>query len=69
MLPIIEVEDLNIKELEPYTCRSEVQLLRYNESDPGIFMAESPNVIRRALDAGYQPISFLMERNMIYRVL
>ena len=66
MLPIIEVDNLDIKELEPYTCRSEVQLLRYNEPGSGIFIAESPNVIRRALDAGYQPLSFLMERNMIY---
>lgn len=66
MLPIIEIDNLDLKELEPYTCTSEVKLLRYNEPKPGIFIAESPNVIRRALDAGYEPLSFLMERNMIF---
>ncbi|MCH5279937.1 MAG: RNA methyltransferase [Lachnospiraceae bacterium] len=66
MPTIIEVEDLSIKELEPYTYRSEVKLFRYNEPKPGIFIAESPKVISRALDAGYEPISFLMERKMIY---
>lgn len=67
MPPIIEINNLSLKELEPYTCRSEVQLLRYFEPDPGIFVAESPKVISRALDAGYQPISFLMERKEIAR--
>ena len=44
-----------------YARTSEVQLLRYYEPEPGIFIAESPKVIERALKAGYQPISFLVE--------
>lgn len=57
----IEIHDLTWKELELYTYTSEIPLLRYYEPEPGIFMAESPKVIRRALDAGYQPISLLLE--------
>lgn len=61
MANIITITDLNRPELELYTTRSEVQLLRYYEPDPGIFICESPKVISRALDAGYTPISFLAE--------
>lgn len=57
----IEVTDLSIPDLQIYTDSSEVALLRYFEPEPGIFIAESPNVIMRALNAGYEPISFLME--------
>ncbi len=62
---IIEVNDLDLEELRPYLCRSEVQLLRYYEPAPGIFLAESPRVIGRALDAGYEPLSLLVERSLI----
>lgn len=62
---IIEVNDLNLEELRPYLCRSEVQLLRYYEPAPGIFLAESPRVIGRALNAGYQPLSLLIEKNLV----
>ena len=47
--------------LSLYARTSEVQLLRYYEPEPGIFIAESPKVIERALNAGYHPISFLVE--------
>ena len=57
----MEVTDLSIPDLQIYTDSSEVALLRYFEPEPGIFIAESPNVIMRALNAGYEPISFLME--------
>ena len=62
---IIEIHDLDLPALEPYRCTSEVQLLRYYEPKEGIFIAESPKVIRRALSAGYEPISFLVERKYI----
>ena len=56
---MIEIKTLDIPELEVYKIRNEVQLLRINEPDPGIFICESAKVIRRALDAGYEPISLL----------
>lgn len=58
---IIEINDTTAPELDVYARTSEVQLLRYYEPDPGIFIAESPKVIERALNAGYEPISFLVE--------
>ncbi len=58
---IIKITDLNIPELDVYARLSEVQLLRYNEPDLGLFICESPKVITRALDAGYTPISILVE--------
>ena len=61
MSNIINITDLNIPELDVYARLSEVQLLRYNEPDLGLFICESPKVISRALDAGYMPISILVE--------
>ena len=61
MSNFIEITDLNIPELDVYARLSEVQLLRYNEPDLGLFICESPKVISRALDAGYTPISILVE--------
>ena len=61
MSNIIEITDLNIPELDIYARLSEVQLLRYNEPGLGLFICESPKVIIRALDAGYTPISILVE--------
>lgn len=58
----IEITDFNAPELTLYKTRSEVQLLRYYEPNPGIFIAESPKVIQRALRAGYEPLSFLIEK-------
>ncbi len=62
---IIEITDLERPELIPYKTTAEVQLLRYFEPEPGIFIAESPKVIRRALVGGYEPISFLVENKYI----
>jgi len=62
---IITITDLNIPELDVYARLSEVQLLRYNEPDLGLFICESPKVISRALDAGYHPISILVEEKEI----
>lgn len=62
MANIIEITNLDIPELDIYARMSEVQLLHINEPAQGIFIAESPIVIERALDAGYTPISMLVER-------
>ena len=56
----IEITNFNDPNLDLYARLSEVQLLRYAEPKQGIFVAESPKVIGRALQAGYEPISFLM---------
>ena len=61
MKNIIEINDITALELDVYARTSEVQLLRYNEPNPGLFIAESPKVIERALKAGYEPLSFLVE--------
>ena len=62
-----EIKDFAAPELDVYARTSEVQLLRYYEPEPGIFIAESPKVIERALNAGYQPISFLVEhKDLVY---
>ena len=58
---IIEINDITAPELDVYARTSEVQLLRYYEPEPGLFIAESPKVIERALNAGYEPLSFLVE--------
>lgn len=57
----IEINDFTAPELDVYARTSEVQLLRYYEPEPGLFIAESPKVIERALKAGYEPLSFLVE--------
>lgn len=62
---IIKISNLNEKEIWPYVSRSEVGLLRCNEPRPGIFVAESPNVIERAINAGYEPVSFLIEEKYL----
>lgn len=57
-----EITDFNAPELDAYARMSEVQLLRYYEPKPGLFIGESPKVIERALNAGYKPVSFLADR-------
>lgn len=63
MPEIIEISDINDSELDIFARLNETQLLHYREPDKGLFIAESPNVILRAIDAGYEPISFLVERS------
>ena len=58
---IIEITDFAAPELDVYARLTEGQLLNRHEPDKGIFIAESPKVIERALDAGCVPISMLME--------
>ena len=62
---ITEITDLLIPELSMYSNTNEKQLFRYYEPEPGIFIAESAKVIRRALEAGYEPLSILAERKSI----
>ena len=62
---IIEITDFHAPELDPYARLTQNQLRNRLEPEKGIFIAESPKVISRALDAGYQPLSLLMERKQI----
>ena len=61
----IEITDFNAPELDIYARFNEAQLLHYFEPAPGVFIAESPKVIERALNAGYAPISFLAEKRLV----
>lgn len=62
---IIQITDFAAPELDIYARFTEVQLLNRHEPEKGIFIAESPKVIERALDAGCVPISFLVERKHV----
>ena len=62
---IIELSDFTAPELDVFARLTEGQLRNRLETEKGVFVAESPKVIQRALDAGYQPISLLMERKHI----
>ena len=64
-MQIIEVTNLNHPELTIYTEHSEKQLATIYEPKEGLFIAESPKVIERALDAGYEPVSFLAEKGQL----
>lgn len=65
MSNIIEITDFDAKELDIYARMNEVQLLNRAEPEKGIFIAESPKVIERALDSGCKPISILIEKKHI----
>ena len=60
MVQIVHIDHLEGPDLEIYSKLSEPELYHYREPDKGLFIAESPNVIDRALDAGYQPVSMLV---------
>ena len=62
MSHIIEITDFSAPELDVYARLTEVQLLNREFPEKGMFIAESPKVIQRALDGGYQPLSFLVEK-------
>lgn len=62
---IIEISDFSAPELDVYARLTEAQLLNRFEPAKGMFIAESPKVIERALNAGCQPVSLLMERKDI----
>lgn len=62
---IIEITDFNAPELDVYARLTEVQLLNRHEPEKGLFIAESPKVIERALDGGCVPVSLLVEKKHI----
>ena len=65
MSNIIEITDFSAPELDVYARLTEAQLLNRFEPAKGMFICESPKVIHRALDAGCEPVSLLMERKDI----
>lgn len=65
MSNIIEINDFSAPELDVYARLTENQLLNRHEPEKGLFIAESPKVIERALDAGCVPISLLLEKKHI----
>ncbi len=65
MSNIIEITDFSAPELDVYARLTEAQLLNREFPEKGLFIAESPKVIERALDAGYEPVSCLMEKRHI----
>lgn len=64
-MPIIEISSLNHPGTEMFSSLTEAQLRNRLEPDKGVFIAESPKVIRVALDAGYEPVALLCERRHI----
>lgn len=62
---IIEITDFQAPELDVYARLTENQLINRHEPEKGLFIAESPKVVERALDAGYTPVSLLLERKDI----
>ena len=65
MSDIIEITDFSDSRLDVYARLTEAQLMNKEFPEKGMFIAESPKVISRALDAGYEPVSFLMEKRHI----
>ena len=61
----IKIVDIENTRLLSYFSLNESQLYHYYEPDAGLFIAESAKVIRRALDAGYEPVSYLVEEEII----
>lgn len=64
-MPVIEISSLTHPGVEVFCTLTEAQLRRRMESGKGLFIAESPNVIHRALDAGYEPVALLCEHKHI----
>ncbi len=62
---IIEITDIHAPELDIYARLNETQLRHYYEPNGGLFIAESPKVIERALDAGFEAISMMLEKKHI----
>ena len=65
MANIIEITDFLSPELDVYARLTEAQLLNRDCPEQGMFIAESPKVIERALDAGYAPVSMLAEKGHV----
>ena len=65
MSNIIEISSFDAPELDAYARLTERQLMNRDRPEDGLFIAESPKVIARALEAGYEPVSLLMERKRL----
>ena len=65
MINVTNIHHFDTPELDIYARLNEGQLLHYYEPNGGLFIAESPKVIERALNAGYEPVSFLVEKKHI----
>lgn len=64
-MPVIEISSLTHPGTEVFHTLTETQLRNRLEPEKGIFIAESPKVIRVALEAGYTPLSFLCEKSTL----
>lgn len=64
-MPVIEITDLAHSGVEIFSSLTEAQLRNRKEPEKGIFIVESPKVIRVALDAGYSPVALLCEQKHI----
>ncbi len=64
-MPVIEIKDLNAPEVQVYSKLTEAQLRNRLDPSKGLFIAESPKVIKVALDAGYEAVSLLCEEKHI----
>lgn len=62
---MIEITDFDASELDVYARLTEAQLLNKDHPEDGLFIAESPKVISRALDGGYEPVSVLVEKKQV----
>ena len=62
---IIHITDFSAPELDIFARKTENQLLNREHPEEGIFIAESPKVVQRALDAGFEPVSVLVEERHI----
>lgn len=62
---MIEITDFDAPELDVYERLTEAQLLNKDHPEDGLFIAESPKVISRALDGGYEPVSVLVEKKQV----
>ena len=58
---VIHITDFSAPELDIFARKTENQLLNREHPEEGIFIAESPKVVERALDGGYEPVSVLVE--------
>ena len=64
-MPVIEISSLSHPGVEVFSTLTETQLRNRTEPDKGIFIVESPKVIKRALDTGYEPLDILCEHKHI----
>lgn len=62
---MIEITDFDAPELDVYARLTEAQLLNKDHPEDGLFIAESPKVISRAVDGGYEPVSVLVEKKQV----